>query len=316
MLSIAVQMDPLDKISPKKDTTFAMMLEARRRGYKLWCYEPENLFYDRGALRAHGISVSVEDAGGRYFTLLDRGIRNLSDFEVVLVRQDPPFDMAYVANTYLLELVNDRCLVINSPSGIRNVPEKLAAFKFYDLMPPTFVGRSLEQIADFAASFDEVVLKPAFMGMGSNVFRTSISDENFRPYVNMLLKSAGKEPILVQKFLPQVFEGDKRIMMLGGRPVGVLRRVPPQGDFRANIAVGGRPELGQLDDKDVAICDRVGVLLDHEGVFFAGLDVVGGYLSEINVTSPTLARELLAVGGPNVPELFWNYVEERLDRIR
>jgi glutathione synthase len=309
MLSIAVQMDPIQDIKIKKDTTFAFMLEAQRRGHTLWYYEPQDLFFDDGMLRASGMTIHVDDIPERHYTVLDQGIRDISTFDVVLVRQDPPFDMGYVANTYLLELVSHDVLVINSPCGIRNVPEKLAAIKFYDLMPPTFVGRNIEQIKTFSASFDEVVLKPAFLGMGNNVFRTSLRDDNFCAYVNLLLKSAGKEPILAQKFLSNVLLGDKRIMMLGGEPVGVLRRIPPQGDFRANVVVGGRPELGDLDDKDKTICQRVGAVLRDQGIHFAGIDIIDGFLNEINVTSPTLVRELLAVGGPNISELFWDYVE-------
>ncbi|MET0181868.1 MAG: glutathione synthase, partial [Caulobacterales bacterium] len=234
-------------------------------------------------------------------------VRDASFFDAILIRQDPPFDMGYVSNTYLLERADT--LVINNPRGVRNIPEKLSTLAFPDLIPNTWVGRDVAALEDFAKNYDQIVLKPAFMAGGEGVVKLSVSAPGFRAEAQHFIDNIGKEPAVVQEFLPRVMEGDKRVFVLGGEPIGVVRRVPTGGDFRANLHVGGQAQATELDARDREIAARVAPLLAQEGVLFAGLDVIDGRLTEINVTSPTLVRELKRFGGADLPALFWDRVE-------
>jgi glutathione synthase len=306
-MRIAVQMDPIETMIVNHDTSLMLMLEAQARGHELWWFTPDEMFYELGKVKARAKRVSVSLTEGDHYKTLEEAIRDVDDFDVVLVRQDPPFDMAYIANTYLLELT--KALVINPPRGIRNISEKTAILEFPELTPKTWVGRDLDALEAFARQFDQVVLKILFMMGGTGVIKLSAGAPDFRAKAQAFLDEAQREPVLVQEFLPAVSGGDKRVFVLNGEPFAALRRLPPEGDFRANLAVGGKAAAGELDDADRAIAARVAPLLKREGIVFAGLDVIAGKLIEINVTSPTLAQELKRLSGEDLPKAFWERVE-------
>jgi glutathione synthase len=304
-------MDPIETMVVARDTSLAFMLEAQARGWEVWWWRPDDLFFESGVIRARARRVTVKLDPAHHYDTLEEAVRDAGDFDVVLIRQDPPFDMGYVTNTYLLELVD--ALVINRPRGVRDIPEKLSTLRFADLIPPTFVGRDLEAIAAFARQFDQVVLKPAFLAGGEGVVKASAADADFRWRVAKFAEEAGKEPIIVQEFLPRVREaGDKRVFVLGGAAIGAVRRMPQADDFRANLHAGGLATQTELDARDREIAARVAPLLEAEGVLFAGLDVIDGRLTEINVTSPTLVQELKGFGGADIPKLFWDRVEQMI----
>lgn len=311
-LRIAVQMDPIDTIVVERDTSLAFMIEAQGRGHEVHWFHPADVWWDTGVLStmAHHVRVSA-DPSGHYETIASRA-RPVDDFDVVLIRQDPPFDMGYVSNTYLLELAGAGTLVINSPRGVRNIPEKLSTLRFPHLLAATFVGRNIDAIVAFASRFDRVVLKPSFFAGGEGVSSGRASDSDFTAKVGAMLAEVGNEPIIVQEFIPGVKDGDKRVLVLDGEPLGAVRRMPKPGEFRANLHVGGVAHQGLLDDRDREIAAAIAPFLRDEGVLFAGLDVIDGRLTEINVTSPTLVRELARFSHVDVPTLFWDAVEKRV----
>jgi glutathione synthase len=311
-LKIAFQTDPLERLNIAGDTSFALMLEAQARGHAVHQLLAGDVVYTEGKLLAQVRAIAVKDDPDAPFEVLETRLADLRGFDAVLIRQDPPFDMAYYANTLLLELLEPDVLVVNSPRAIRNVSEKLAALQFPKLMPKTWVGRDFESLVAFAQRFPMVVVKPLFHGGGETVTRTPTDLGSLEPHVEMSLAAWPDEPILVQEYLPEVPKsGDKRIMFLEGEAVGCLRRIPAEGDFRANIHIGGRPVLGEIESRDLAVVEAVGELLVREGVFFAGIDVLAGRLIEINVTSPTLMRELKRAGGPDVAKLFMTRLERK-----
>ncbi|MBC8105489.1 MAG: glutathione synthase [Anaerolineae bacterium] len=307
-LRIAVQMDPIEKMIVNHDTSLALMVEAQSRGHEIWWFTPNDVFYDTGAVKARARRVSVKLDEGKHYETLETAIRVVDEFDVVLVRQDPPFDMGYVSNTYLLELV--KTLVINPPTGIRNISEKMSILQFPELTPTTWVGRDIGALETFAKRFDQVVLKILFMMGGEGVIKLAANDPEFRAKATAFIAAAGREPILAQEFLPAVSGGDKRVFVLDGEPFAALKRLPKAGDFRANLAVGGQAVAGELDDADREIAAAVAPLLKREGIVFAGLDVIAGKLIEINVTSPTLAQELKRLSGLDLPKAFWDRVEK------
>ncbi|MEZ5971180.1 MAG: glutathione synthase [Hyphomonadaceae bacterium] len=309
-LRIAVQMDPIEKMVVNHDTSLALMVEAQARGHEIWWFTPNDVFYDTGVVKARANRVSVSLDENKHYEPLETAARVLDDFGVILVRQDPPFDMGYVSNTYLLELV--KTLVINPPRGIRNITEKMSILQFPDLTPTTWVGRDVDALEAFAKRFDQVVLKILFMMGGEGVIKLAASDPEFKKKARAFLSAAGREPILAQEFLPAVSGGDKRVFVLNGEPFAALKRLPKAGDFRANLAVGGQAAAGELDGDDRAIAAAVAPLLKREGIVFAGLDVIAGKLIEINVTSPTLAQELKRLSGFDLPKAFWDRVEKML----
>lgn len=306
-LRIAVQMDPIEKMIVNHDTSLALMVEAEARGHEVWWFTPNDLFYEMGAVKARANRVSVSLNETKHYETLETAVRDVDDFNVVLVRQDPPFDMGYVSNTYLLELT--KALVINPPLGIRNISEKMSILQFPELTPKTWVGRDFEALKAFAQRFDQVVLKILFMMGGDGVIKLAVSDPDFETKARAFIAAAGREPILAQEFLPAVSGGDKRVFVLGGEPFAALKRLPKEGDFRANLAVGGKAAPGEVDDADREIVKVVAPLLKREGIVFAGLDVIAGKLIEINVTSPTLAQELKRFSGLDLPKAFWEKVE-------
>jgi glutathione synthase len=304
-------MDPIETMVVNRDTSLAFMLEAQARGCEIWWMRPDDVVFDAGAVRAAAHKVRVAKIEGAHYQTLASETVDLADFDVVLIRQDPPFDMGYVANTYLLELLPPRVQVINAPRGVRDIPEKLSTLRFPDLIAPTFVGRNREALHAFARRFEQVVLKPSFFAGGEGVMKTGIDAPDFEQALDRMLAEVGKEPLIAQQFLPGVKNGDKRVFMLHGEAIGVVRRLPKAGDFRANLHVGGQAAAGELDDRDHVICTAVAPLLADRGILFAGLDVIDGRLTEINVTSPTLVQQLSEFGGPDIPALFWNIVERR-----
>ncbi|MDX2274916.1 MAG: glutathione synthase [Hyphomonadaceae bacterium] len=307
-LRIAVQMDPIDKMIVNHDTSLMLMVEAQARGHELWWFTPNELFYELGVVKALAKRVSVRLEEGNHYDTHEEAVRAVDDFDVVLVRQDPPFDMAYITNTYLLELT--KALVINPPRGIRNISEKTSILQFPELTPNTWVGRDIGALKGFAERFDQVVLKILFMMGGEGVIKLASSDPEFERSARAFISAAGREPILAQEFLPAVSGGDKRVFVLNGEPFAALKRLPKEGDFRANLAVGGKAAAGELDDDDRRIAAAVAPLLKREGIVFAGLDVIAGKLIEINVTSPTLAQELFRLSGQDLPKAFWDRVEQ------
>lgn len=308
MTRIAVQMDPPEKINIKGDTTFALMAEAQSRGIECFEFQPRSLAVEAGVITASLRSAKVHpDNPAQPFTLGAPKRVALREFPVVLIRQDPPFDMAYYSNTYLLELLPKSTRVLNNPRAIRNTPEKLSALNFPHLMAATLISHDRELIADFASRTGEIVLKPLSLFGGEMIARTYPGDPEFPRLLDELL-SHSAEPIVAQEFLPNVKETDKRVMMLEGEVAGVLGRIPAEGNFVANIHSGGRPVISSLTAQEVEVCQEVGAKLKEWDVFFAGLDLIDGRLSEINVTSPTLTVELKAVGGPDIPKLYWDRV--------
>jgi len=306
-MRIAVQMDPIETMIVSHDTSLALMVEAQARGHEVWWWTPNDLFYESGVVKARTrrVSVSLDEAG--HYQTHEEAIRAADDFDVILVRQDPPFDMGYVSNTYLLELT--KALVINPPLGIRNISEKMSILQFPELTPETWVGRDLDALEAFARRFDQVVLKVLFLMGGDGVIKLALADPDFRAKAAAFIEAAGREPILAQEFMPAVSGGDKRVFVIGGEPFAALKRMPKAGDFRANLHVGGQAVAGDLDDADRAIVKAVAPLLEREGIVFAGLDVIAGKLIEINVTSPTLAQELKRLSGLDLPKAFWEKVE-------
>lgn len=306
-MRIAVQMDPIETMVVNHDTSLALMVEAQTRGHEVWWFTPNDVFYETGAVKARAQRVSVSfDESGHYATH-EEAVRAVDEFDVVLVRQDPPFDMAYVTNTYLLELT--KTLVINPPRGIRNISEKMSILQFPELTPKTWVGRDIDALEAFARQFDQVVLKVLYLMGGDGVIKLESDAPDFREKAAAFIAAWGREPILAQEFLPAVTNGDKRVFVLGGEPFAALKRMPKAGDFRANLHVGGSAVAGELDNADRAIVSAVAPLLEREGVVFAGLDVIAGKLIEINVTSPTLAQELRRLAGLDLPKAFWGKVE-------
>lgn len=300
-------MDPIEKMIVSHDTSLALMVEAQSRGHEIWWWAPTDLFYENGAVKARARHVSVSLNEQKHYETHETVVRNVDDFDVILVRQDPPFDMGYISNTYLLEL--SKTLVVNPPLGIRNISEKMSILQFPELTPKTWVGSDVESLQTFAKNFDQVVLKILFMMGGDGVIKLATNDPEFRTKAQAFIAAAGREPILAQEFLPAVSGGDKRVFVIAGEPFAALRRLPKEGDFRANLAVGGKAAPGEVDDDDRAIVAAVAPLLKREGIIFAGLDVIAGKLIEINVTSPTLAQELKRFSGLDLPKAFWDRVE-------
>lgn len=313
-LRIAVQMDPIDTIVVERDTSLAFMVEAQARGHEVSWYHPNDLWWETGKVVAHAHRVDVTRNGDTYYRTLSSGAVDVSTFDAILIRQDPPFDMGYVSNTYLLELIGGKTLVLNNPTGVRDIPEKISTLRYPHLVAATFVGRNLDAIVAFAKKHDQVVLKPSFFAGGEGVSKGRATDADFVAKVSAMLAEVGREPIIVQEFIPAVKDGDKRVFVLDGKPLGVVRRMPKAGEFRANLHVGGVAEEGALDARDREIVAAVAPLLEEKGILFAGLDVIDGRLTEINVTSPTLVQELKRFSGIDAPKLFLDAVERRVAR--
>jgi len=309
-LKIAVQMDPIQRINIKGDSTFALLLEAQRRGHELSYYTPDRLALLNGHLFATVENLNVRDQVGDHFTLDESRRVELSQFDVILLRQDPPFDLAYVTTTHLLERVHPKTLVVNDPAHVRNAPEKMYVTEFPDLMPPTLLTRDLAEIKAFRAEHGDIVMKPLYGKGGEAVFRLAAEDLNFGSLYDMFA-AVFREQWVVQKFLPAIRNGDKRIIMIDGEFAGAVNRIPADDDLRSNLVRGGEPSATELTKREKEICQRIGPPLRERGLVFVGIDVIDGYLTEINVTSPTGIRAIKSLGGPDVAELFWDKIEAK-----
>jgi glutathione synthase len=310
-LKVAFQMDHVARIAIRGDSTFALMLEGERRGHSLYHYTPDRLAMLNGKVSAVVEEVTVRDTPGDHFTLGSRQPADLSTFDVIHLRQDPPFDMGYITTTHLLERIHPKTLVVNDPAHVRNAPEKLFVTEFPKLTPPTLITRSRAEIVSFREQHGDVIIKPLYGNGGAGVFRIAGGDENLASLLEMF-ETAFREPFVVQRYLPEVRAGDKRIILVDGEAVGAVNRVPAVGESRSNMHVGGRPEPVKLTARDQAICDVIGPTLKERGLLFVGIDVIGEWLTEINVTSPTGIREIRRFGGADIAALVWDAVERRL----
>ncbi|MDX8351722.1 glutathione synthase [Cognatiyoonia sp. IB215182] len=309
-LKIAFQMDPIGPIDIDADSTFRIAEEAQARGHELFYYTPDKLAYDAGDVVARGWPLTVRRVTGDHFTLGNEETVRLADFDVVWLRQDPPFDMGYITTTHLLDMIHPDTLVVNDPFWVRNYPEKLLVLQFPDLTPPTMIARDLETLKAFRAQHGDVILKPLYGNGGAGVFKLKTDDSNLAS-LHELFAGINREPLIMQKFLPAVSEGDKRVILVDGEPVGAINRVPAAGETRSNMHVGGRPEKVALTERDREICARIGPLLKEKGQIFVGIDVIGDWLTEINVTSPTGIQELERFDGVNIAEKIWQAIEAR-----
>jgi glutathione synthase len=309
-LLVAVQMDPIERINIRGDSTFALMLEAQARGHQLVYYTPDRMALVDGALFATVQAVAVRDEEGNHFTLGEEKRVDLSGFDVILMRQDPPFDLAYISSTHMLERVQPRTLVVNDPAHVRNAPEKVFVTLFPELMPPTLVTRDLAEIKAFRAEHGDIVMKPLYGKGGDAVFRLSAEDLNFGSLYD-LFTNIFREPWVVQKYLPAVRYGDKRIILIDGEFAGAINRIPQPDDLRSNMVRGGIAEQTELTWREREICQKLAQPLRERGLLFVGLDVIDGFLTEINVTSPTGIRAIKSFGGPDGAAMIWDKIEAR-----
>ena len=309
-LKVAIQMDPIGPIDINADSSFRIAEEAQARGHTLFYYTPDKLAYQEGRVTARGWPLTVQRVKGDHFSLDDEVEVDLSDFDVVWLRQDPPFDMGYITTTHILDMIHPDTLVVNDPTWVRNYPEKLLVLDFPDLTPPTMIARDLDTLKDFRARHGDVILKPLYGNGGAGVFKLRQDDSNLAS-LHEMFTGINREPLIMQKFLPDVSKGDKRVILVDGEPVGAINRVPAAGETRSNMHVGGRPEKVELTARDLEICAAIGPLLREKGQIFVGIDVIGDWLTEINVTSPTGLQELERFDGTNVTAKIWEAIEAR-----
>ena len=309
-LKVAVQMDHISTVNITGDTTFALSLEAQKRGHELYHYTPDRLSMRDGVVTARLEKLEVRDIKGDHFTLGEPERRNMLDMDVVLLRQDPPFDMNYITNTHLLERIHPKTLVVNDPAWVRNSPEKIFVTEFPDLMPETLITKDPQEVLEFRREFGDIILKPLYGNGGAGVFHLADGDRNLTSLLEMF-GQLFKEPFIAQRYLKDVRAGDKRIILIDGEPVGAINRVPSETDARSNMHVGGRAEQSKLTPREQEICARIGPSLKERGFILVGIDVIGDYMTEINVTSPTGIREIERFDGTNIAALFWEAVEAK-----
>src|SRR5438046_6811585 len=294
-LNVAVQMDPIARINIRGDSTFALLLEAQKRGHGISYFTPDQLSLRGEELVAPVQLVTVRDEAGNHYTLGEPKRQPLNAFDVILLRQEPPFDISYITTTHLLERIHPKTLVVNDPASVRNAPEKVFVLDFLDLMPPTLVTRNLDDVKAFRAEHKDIILKPLYGNGGSSVFRIGPGDTNLNSLVE-LFQTVFREPFMVQQYRPEVRTGDKRVILVDGEVVGAINRVPAADETRSNMHVGGVAMATELTPRDREICARLGPELRRRGLLFTGIDVIGPYLTELNVTSPTGIRQLKAFG--------------------
>jgi glutathione synthase len=309
-LNVAVQMDPIERINIRGDSTFALLLDAQRRGHTLAYYTPDRLAMRDGRVHAAVQPLKVRDQEGDHYTLGVAERTDLANFDVVLLRQDPPFDLHYITTTHLLERIHPRTLVVNDPAHVRNAPEKMFVMAFPQLMPPTLITRDLAEIKAFRAEHGDIVMKPLYGKGGEAVFRLAREDLNFGSLYD-LFAATFREQWVVQKFLPAVKQGDKRIILVDGEFAGAVNRIPAPDDLRSNMVRGGTPKDTELTAREREICVAIGPALRERGLLFVGIDVIDGFLTEINVTSPTGIRAIKNLGGPDVAAMIWDRIEAR-----
>jgi len=309
-LKIAIQMDPIDAIDINADSSFRIAEEAQARGHELFYYTPDKLAFQSGRVTARGWPLTVRREIGNHFDIGEMAEVDLADFDVVWLRQDPPFDMSYITTTHILDMIHPETLVVNDPFWVRNYPEKLLVLTFPDLTPPTTIARDIDTLRAFKEVHQDIILKPLYGNGGAGVFRLGPDDRNLNS-LHELFTGINREPLIAQKFLPAVEAGDKRVILVDGEAVGAINRVPAKGETRSNMHVGGRPEKVALDARDREICAAIGPLLREKGQIFVGIDVIGGNLTEINLTSPTGLQELERFDGINVTARIWEAIEAR-----
>jgi len=309
-LRVAVQMDPMESVDIEADSTFVMMMEAQRRGHELWHYMVREMWLETGALKAWARPVTVRREAGNHFTFGATEIVDLASMDVVLMRQDPPFDMGYITATHLLEHIHPKTLVVNDPAAVRNAPEKLLVMEFPDLMPPTLVAWDRKAIREFRAHHKDIIVKPLYGNGGMGIFRIKPDDENLGALLDTYFANS-PEPLMVQRYEPAVRAGDKRVILVDGEPLGAINRVPMEGDARSNMHAGGVAEPTEMTARDHEICERLGPTLKERGLIFAGIDVIGDYLTEINVTSPTGLQQVARFTGVHIEQAIWDRIEAR-----
>ena len=309
-LKVAVQMDPIQTINIAGDSTFAMMLEAQRRGHELFYYQTKTLALGGGSLFATGNDVTVHDEKGNHFALGEERRVDLATYDTLLMRQDPPFDMAYITATHMLETIHPKTLVVNDPAEVRNAPEKLFVLRYAQFMPETLITRDAFELAQFRRQHGDIILKPLYGNGGAGVFRLGESDQNFSALLELFTQTF-REPFIAQKYLPDVRKGDKRIILVDGKVAGAINRVPAIDENRSNMHVGGKAEPAALTKREHEICEALGPDLKARGLIFVGLDVIGDRLTEINVTSPTGIREVKRFGGEDIAAMIWDAIEAR-----
>ena len=309
-LSVAIQMDPVESIRIGGDTTFALGVEAQKRGHSLWYYTPDRLSLDENRLVARGQAVAFFDKVGEHFDAGPVEQKPLDEFNVILMRQDPPFDMAYITATHLLEMLGPQTMVVNNPAEVRNAPEKLLVTLYPDLMPPTLISRDAAAIGAFRTKHKDIIVKPLFGNGGAGVFRLQPDDQNMNSLLEMFF-SISREPIMVQAYLPAVRQGDKRVIQVDGNAVGAVNRIPNDGEARSNFHAGGSAGKTELTPRDLEICAAIGPELRRRRLLFVGIDIIGDYLTEINVTSPTGIREIAALSGVDIAALTWDAIESK-----
>ena len=314
-LAVAIQMDPIESIDIDADSTFVLALEAVRRGYALHHYLPGNLAFRDGRIYARARPLAVRRKKGDHFTLGEEIELDLTAVDIVLMRQDPPFDMAYITATHLLEHIHPKTLVVNDPAHVRNAPEKLFVTRFEGLLPPTLIAADRDEILAFRAEHEDIVVKPLFGNGGAGVFHVKPEDENLGSLLEMFAETY-REPIIVQRYLPEIRDGDKRIILVDGEPVGGVSRMPLDGEARANFHAGGAARKATLTPRERDICARIGPALRERGLIFVGIDVIGDYLTEINVTSPTGIQEINRLDGIRIEATIWDAIERRYAATR
>jgi glutathione synthase len=309
-LAVAIQMDPIEKVNIDADSSFALGLEAQRRGHSLFHYLPRDMFLRDGRVFATLRAMHLKQEHGNHHRMGAPEVVDLAAFDVILMRQDPPFDMAYITATHMLEHVHPATLVVNDPVNVRNAPEKLYVTHFHELMPPTLIASDPRQIRAFREEHKDIIVKPLFGNGGAGVFHIAPGDENLNALIE-LFTQLYREPVIVQRYLPEVRQGDKRIILIDGEAVGALNRVPPPGEARSNMHAGGRPVPAKLTNRERDICAAIGPALKERGLIFVGIDVIGDYMTEINVTSPTGLQEINRFDGTRLEERIWDAIEAR-----
>ena len=313
-MKIAFQMDPIEDVDINADSTFRLAEEAQNRGHDLYVYTPNDLTFNRGKIIAKVRSISLKRKIGDHVNFGAVELLALSKFDVIWLRQDPPFDMGYITNTHLLDLIGQKTLIVNNPFWVRNLPEKLLVLEFPDLIPETVISRDLEEIKRFKNEFKDIIIKPLYGNGGAGIFRLREDDKNLTS-LHELFSNMSSEPLIAQAFLPDVKKGDKRIILVDGEPVGAINRVPKAGETRSNMHVGGKAEPAKLSQRDREICRSIGPILKNRGQVFVGIDVIGDYLTEINVTSPTGIQELERFDKVNIAEMIWHAVEKKVGSL-
>ena len=306
-------MDPIEDVDINADSTFRLAEEAQNRGHDLYVYTPNDLTFNRGKITAKVRSISLKRKIGDHVNFGAVELLALSEFDVIWLRQDPPFDMGYITNTHLLDLIGQKTLIVNNPFWVRNLPEKLLVLEFPDLIPETVISRDLEEIKRFKNEFKDIIIKPLYGNGGAGIFRLREDDKNLTS-LHELFSNMSSEPLIAQAFLPDVKKGDKRIILVDGEPVGAINRVPKAGETRSNMHVGGKAEPAKLSQRDREICRSIGPILKNRGQVFVGIDVIGDYLTEINVTSPTGIQELERFDKVNIAEMIWHAIEKKLEQ--